>query len=121
MKRSEYITRQLERYGSAVTVTPKNGTPIKVNAIIQPLRLKKTMDSEAMGIVGGNREQSGMLYLGPVGCRLDQFARGTTITTENGAVYWVISVRCVMVAGAPIYVWAVLQETAKEDVAWKIA
>ena len=114
MKRSEQVSRQLERYGNTVIVTPKNGKPITCRAVIQPLRARRISDSEAIGVVGGNREQDGMLYIGPSSCRIDRFVRGTTVEYPAGTRYRVISAKCVSVGDVPVYVWAVLQEMVKE-------
>ena len=95
MTRSERVTLQLERYGNTVTVTPKNGKPVQCRAVIQPLRARRISDSESIGIVGTNREQDGMLYIGPVSCRLDQYVRGTTVEYPAGTRYRVISAKCV--------------------------
>lgn len=115
MKRSEQVARQLERYGNTVIVTPKNGRPIQCRAVIQPLRARRISDSESIGIVGGNREQDGMLYIGPASCRIDQFVRGTTVMDPAGTCYRVISAKCVSIGDAPVYVWAVLQEMVTEE------
>ncbi|MDD5952713.1 MAG: hypothetical protein PUC32_03545 [Oscillospiraceae bacterium] len=114
MKRSDNIRRQLQKYGSPVTVTPKNGSPIAVQAMIQPLRVRRMPDSDAIGIVGGDKEKDGMLYIGPVDCRLDQFPRGTTVQEDTGIMYRVVNARCVLLGSAPLYVWAILQQTAQE-------
>ena len=115
MKRSEQVARQLERYGTTVTVRPKNGRPVTCRAVIQPLRARRISDSESIGKVGTDRERDGMLYIGPASCRLDQFVRGTTVEEQSGVCYRVISARCVSVGDAPVYVWAVLQEMVTEE------
>lgn len=115
MKRSEMVARQLEKYGNTVTVTPKNGSPISCKAMIQPLSVRRMPDSDAIGVVGGDKDQAGMLYIGPVSCRLDQYPRGTTVEYPTGTVYRVVNAQCVSVGDVPIYVWAVLQETVKEE------
>ncbi len=115
MKRSEHVARMLERYGNPVTIVPKNGAPLRCRAMIQPLSLHRMPDSDAVGVVGGNRDGNGMLYLGPASCRLDQFPRGTTVQEAGGTVYRVIDARCICLDGAPLYVHAILQETVKEE------
>lgn len=118
MKRSELVASQLERYGNTVTVTPKNGSPITCKAMIQPLSLRRLPNSEEMGVIGTNKDSDGMVYIGPLSCRLDQFPRGTTVAETGGAVYRVVNARCMTVGDAPIYVWAILQEAEKEGSPW---
>lgn len=115
MKRSEHVAKQLERYGNTVIVTPKNGSPITCKAMIQPLRVRRMPDSDSIGFVGGDKENDGMLYIGPASCRIDQFVRETTVCDAAGILYRVVNARCVMIGDAPVYVWAVLQPITKEE------
>ena len=112
MKRDERVTKKLDRYGNPVVITPKSGGPIRCSAVIQPLSVRRIPDSESIGNVGDDPDSTGMLYIGPAHCRLDQFAHGAVITEESGTRYRVTRARCVFVEGDPVYVWAVLQEIA---------
>ena len=112
MKRGDRVAEGLKRYGNPVVITPKSGAPIQCRASIQPMSVRRIPDSESIGCVGGDPDQTGMLYIGPPDCRLDQFFVGATVTDENGVGYRVTRARCVMVSQKPVYVWAVLQQIA---------
>lgn len=114
MKRSERVTKQLERYGNTVRIFPEGGAPITVQAMIQPMRVRRIPDSDAVGIVGGNRDNDGMLYIGPTSCRLDQMPGVTMVEDGFGKRYRVVNARCVLIGNVAVYVSAVLQQAEKE-------
>lgn len=114
MKRSESVAKQLERYGNPVRILPEGGAPIACRAMIQPLRVRRIPDSDAVGIVGGDRDNDGMLYIGPVSCRLDRMPGRTMVEDSFGKWYRVVNARCLLAGNAPIYVSAVLQPAEKE-------
>lgn len=111
MKRSDYVTRMLNRYGSAVVITPKGGNAVRCKAMIQPTTVRRIPDSDAVGVVGGNRDNDGVLYIGPVACRLDQMPGEILVKDVFGKIYRVVNARCMLDGDAPVYVWAVLQQT----------
>lgn len=110
MTRSERITAMLERYGNPVRIAPKTGAPVCCRAMIQPMSVRRIPDSDTLGVVGSDLEKEGMLYIGPVSCRIDQFGCETRIIDHNGIEYRAVRAHCVAAAGAPLYVWAILQQ-----------
>ena len=62
MKRGDRVAEGLKKYGNPVVITPKSGAPIQCRASIQPLSVRRIPDSESIGCVGGDPDQTGMLY-----------------------------------------------------------
>ena len=114
MKYNSAVAKQLERYGSTVTIAPRGGKPLQCRAMIRPMSLRRMPDSDEIGVTGGDHDQCGMIYIGPADCRLDRMPMGTTVTDIDGTAYRVINARCMMAGDVPVYVWAVLQEAVKE-------
>ncbi len=110
MTRSEYVTRMLNRHGSPVIIKPQNGNAVRCRAMIQPTTVRRIPDSDAIGTVGGDRDDDGVLYIGPVSCRLDQMPGEILVQDVFGKTYRVVNARCMLDGDAPVYVWAVLQQ-----------
>ena len=83
-------------------------------AMIQPTTVRRIPDSDAIGIVGGDRDRDGVLYIGPVSCRLDQLKGETLVEDAFGLLYRVVNARCMLDGDTPVYVWAVLQQAEEK-------